>query len=153
MYQIRPWLWVGKYSETTALDLLQTHGITAMLQLAEPILQPGMNSLYVQVEDGKTVLHDEFQQGIAFLKAQKAQGKVTLVACGAGISRSVIFAIAGLMAEEGRDLFDAYREVLRQHPDAQPHPELCKSLLSYHGISMETREIMAGILDVQMSMG
>jgi predicted protein tyrosine phosphatase len=56
-----------------------------------------------------------------------------LIACGAGISRSVAFAVAVLKEEEDLSLREALRQVRAKHPGAMPHPALLKSLSEYYG--------------------
>lgn len=133
MYQIRPWLSVGKYSETLLPELLHHHGVTAMLQLAAPVQQVGIESLYLVVDDGVPLHPVVLERGIKFARARKAEGRHLLVACGAGISRSSTFATAVLKEEENLSLVDAFQEVVNAHPYAMPHPELWKSLCAYYG--------------------
>ncbi len=133
MFRIRPWLYIGKYRETRQLDYLRSYDIGAMLQLAEKVEQPGINILYVAVEDGETLPVDKLEQGVAFVRAQKAAGQNVLIACGAGISRSVAFTMAVLKEEEGISLLDAVHDIQDIHPDAYPHPLLMDSLCQYYG--------------------
>ena len=133
MYQVRDWLWIGKYTETLLPDALGQHGIKAMLQLAAPVVQPGVESLYLIVEDGVPLHPVVLERGIKFARAQKAQGHPVLVACGAGISRSSAFATAVLKEEENLTLLDAFAHVHEVHPYAMPHPELWKSMCAYYG--------------------
>jgi hypothetical protein len=133
MYRIRHWLSVGKYSETLLPDLLRQQGITAMLQLAAPVQQAGIESLYLIVDDGVPLHPVVLERGIKFGRAQKAAGGHLLVACGAGISRSSTFATAILKEEENLTLLDAFQAVHAEHPYAMPHPALWKSLCAYYG--------------------
>jgi RimJ/RimL family protein N-acetyltransferase len=132
VYRIRPWLYVGKYRETIDLELLRVHHIGAMLLLAENAEQPNIESLYLAIEDGEPLPAETIKQGVEFVRAQKAAGKVVLVACGAGISRSVTFAIAALKEEENLSLVVAYRSIQINHPYAMPHPALWESLRLYY---------------------
>jgi protein-tyrosine phosphatase len=132
MYQIRPWLFVGKYRETANRTILNTHQITAMLQLAETVEQPGITSLYLPVEDGEPLPYDLLAKGVTFVSQQKMAGSRILIACAAGISRSVTFAIAVLHDEEGISLLDAFHDIHSIHPDALPHYELWYSLCEYY---------------------
>jgi protein-tyrosine phosphatase len=132
VYRIRPWLYIGKYRETTQLDNLRAYQIGAMLQLAEPVEQPGIESLYLQVEDGEPLPTDKLRRGMDFVRLRKADGHNVLVACGAGISRSTSFAIAALKEEEQISLVDAYSQILDCHPEAMPHPALWESLRVYY---------------------
>jgi protein-tyrosine phosphatase len=72
---------------------------------------------------------------VDFVRARKAEERKVLVACGAGISRSVSFSIAALKEEEGLSLLDAYAAIRAVHPDALPHPALWESLRQYYGES------------------
>jgi protein-tyrosine phosphatase len=152
MYKIRDWLYIGKYQETRTLSLLQQHGISAMLQLAEKVNQPGIETCYLAIEDGVPLPVPMLERGVAFIREQKAQGKTILVACGAGISRSVTFGIAALMEQESRDLFDAYREIYKVHPQAEPHFELVHSLTAYYGKPMDVFDILDALRNAQQSL-
>lgn len=132
MYVIRPWLFLGKHQETRYLPLLQTQGVEAMLQFAEKVEYPTIQSLYLPIEDGIPLSQEVLQQGIAFMRTHHEQGKKILVSCGAGISRSVTFIIAFLKETEELSLMEAYQTVLKAHPGALPHPKLWQSLCSYY---------------------
>ena len=150
MHIIRSWLAVGKYSETISRPILDTYNITAMLQLSGEAKQPNIETHFMFVEDGEALPHDKIREGITFIREQKAQGKNVLVACGAGVSRSVTFTMMALMEEEGLELFDAYREVFQHHPEALPHPELIRSVLAYYGQDdMDMLDIYMMLQDVR----
>jgi hypothetical protein len=151
MQQIREWLYIGKYAETRRLDYLQSAGISAMLQLADYVSQPDIETLYLAIEDGVSLYHPRIKKGVTFIREQKALGKTILVACGAGVSRSVTFGIAALMEEEGRDLFDAYHEIYLRHRGAEPHHELILSLSAYYGSPMELLEVWENLHAVRNS--
>jgi protein-tyrosine phosphatase len=153
MYTIRPWLTIGKYAETRNLNLLQVSGIHAMLQLAEAVPQPGIESLYLAVEDGEPLPIPLLEQGITFIREQKSQDHHVMVACGAGISRSVLFSMAALMAEENLSLFDAYRDIVAIHPTAMPHHALGLSLAQYHHLDLDLRGYMDGLMKVRKDTG
>ena len=55
-----------------------------------------------------------------------------LIACGAGMSRSVVFAVAVLKEAEGLSLLKALQVVKHYHPESLPHPALWKSLCAYY---------------------
>jgi hypothetical protein len=149
MQQIREWLFIGKYAETRRLDFLQKAGVTAMLQLADYVPQPNIETLFVPVEDGVSLFHPRIKKGVSFIREQKALGKTVLVACGAGQSRSVTFGIAALMEEESLELFDAYREIYLRHRGAEPHHELILSLSAYYGKPMELLEVWENLHSVR----
>jgi protein-tyrosine phosphatase len=143
MYRIRRWLYVGKYSETLNLDLLRAREIGAVLQVAEAVTYPDRSSLYLPVEDGQPLPSNLLAKGLAYIEAEKAAGHSVLVACGAGISRSVTFAIAALRAQENLPLVEAFRQIRRVHPEALPHPALWRSLCAYYGQAISFDEYWA----------
>lgn len=149
MDKIRDWLYIGKHSETIDEALLKSHGITAMLQLAEAVKQEGIVSRYLPVEDGEPLRIDLLEEGIDFIRQQKTEDKRILVACGAGISRSTLFCMAALMEIEKQNLFQAFRSVYEVHPMAFPHYELGLVLAAYYGIPMTAREFTDGLYKVQ----
>jgi hypothetical protein len=130
--KIRDWLFIGKYRETQDKELLDSRQIMALLHLAAPVQLPGIEVLYLPVDDGAPVQPRYFEQGVSFVRQQKAAGHHVMIACGAGISRSTVFAIAVLHEEEGLTLIEAYRAVLEQHHDAMPHYKLWDSLREYY---------------------
>ena len=132
MNRIRPWLYIGKYQETTNQYLLTAHQIGAMLQLAQRVEQPGIVSLYLALNDGEPLSFELLSKGIEFVKRNQETERTILVACGAGISRSVAFAVASLKEIEQLTLLEAYREVKQHHPEAMPHPAIWLSLCQYY---------------------
>lgn len=141
MQRIRSWLYVGKYRDTGSPVLLSSYQISAMLQLADPLPQPGIASLYLPVEDGVPLSPEQLRRGLDFVRLHKADGHRILVACGAGISRSVTFAIAALKEEEGLSLLESYRQILDSHPQALPHPALWESLRVYYGETLAFQDV------------
>jgi atypical dual specificity phosphatase len=132
MNAVRPWLYVGKYRETLDASLLRTREIDAMLQLAEAVEHPGIKSFYLPVEDGVPIPASLLQQGVGFVLSEKDRGRTVLIACGAGISRSVSFAVAVLREAEGLSLLKAVESVRKRHPESMPHPALWQSLCDYY---------------------
>lgn len=132
MVRIRPWLCVGKFRATRDARLLAAHGVGAMLQLAEPVEQPGIASRYLPVEDGEPLPFALLREGVDYMLAARNRGQVVLVACGAGISRSTSFAIAALKEVEGLSLLESLLSIHRVHPDGLPHPALWQSLCDYY---------------------
>lgn len=149
MNQIRSWLYIGKYRDTCDLAYLRSRNIGAMLQLAELVEQPNITALYLPVEDGEPIPTHLLAQGIEFIRSQKALGKIVLVACGAGISRSSSFALAALKEEENLGLMEALREVAIKHRDTQPHPELWNSLCGYYNEAIDYRKVIELIFETR----
>ena len=128
MNAIRKWLYLGKYRDTLEITSLSNHNIGAMLQLAEAIQYPAIESLYLPVEDGVPLSNHHLRKGIGFVLGQKQLGRNVLVACGAGMSRSAAFAVAALNEDEGLGLLNALQAVKSRHPDTLIHPALWESL-------------------------
>jgi protein-tyrosine phosphatase len=149
MHKIRPWLYIGKYRETADINTLIAYRISAMLQLADKVEQIGVASLYIPVEDGEPLPANQLRQGVDFVRAQKAAGKTVLVACGAGISRSVTYSIAALKEEENLSLPQAYQQILEHHPDALPHPALWESLRAYYNEATTYSELWDVIMQIR----
>lgn len=146
MYPIRPWLYVGNFRETRDYNLLDRTHIGAILQLAESVQHPGIASLYIAIEDGESLSSDNLKRGVEFVRLEKAKGKNVLIACGAGISRGVSFAIACIKEEENLSLLDAFRQIQAQHPQAMPHLELWQSLCDYYHEDVPYKNILKLIL-------
>ena len=132
MNTIRDWLYIGKYRDTLDAGLLSAHEIGAMLQLAEAVKHPVIESLYLPVEDGIPLEEQYLREGIDFILDQKQLGRKVLIACGAGMSRSAVFAVAVLNEAEELGLLEALRAVKTHHPDTLIHPALWGSLSAYY---------------------
>jgi protein-tyrosine phosphatase len=132
MDEIRPWLYIGNFSDTQNKNQLDFKSIRAMLQLAAPVKLSGITSLYLSVSDMSPIKHEHFKQGVEFVLTEKKKGNKILVACAAGINRSTGFCIATLKEAEGLSLLDAFKEVKRSRPQIMPHELVWKSLCSYY---------------------
>ncbi len=142
MDAVRPWLYIGRYRETQDYDLLVRAGISAMLQLAEQVRQPGIETLYLAVRDGETLAPATLRRGLDFVLLRQRQGQKVLVACGAGISRAATFTIAALKEAEGLSLAEAARIVRQAHPESMPHPRLWACLCAYYHEPLDYRTLL-----------
>src|SRR5688572_28430335 len=131
MNQIRPWLYIGKWRETVDTSLLRLHKITALLHLASDVRHPDMECRYIAVEDAEPLDLEQLAEGVRFITEQHARGATIMVACGAGISRSTTFLLAGLKAIEGQPLLDTMLDIQARHIEALPHPLLWEALCQY----------------------
>ncbi len=142
MDKIRSWLYIGKYIDTLDKKYLESKHIQSMLQFAEPVNQPNINSLYLPVEDQKPTPPDLIKQGVDFILTEKEKGQIILVACGAGINRSTAFCMAALKEVEGLTLLDAFKEIKKNHPDSYPYEAVWKSFCSYYNEPTSYLDIM-----------
>lgn len=142
MDEIRPWLFIGRYRDTLKKELLDQKSIQAMLQLAEFVEQPGIESLFLKVEDMDPIPINMIEKGIHFIREQVGQGHNILISCGAGINRSTAYCVIALKEIEGLGLFEAYKEVLRPHPEALPNLPIWESLCEYYDEDVPYLDIM-----------
>lgn len=145
MHIIRPWLYIGKVLETGDRSIMYAYKVGAILQLASPAKHPGIESLFIDVDDGVPLPATVLKQGVAFVRAQKAAEHKVVIGCGAGISRSVTFTMAVLHEEENMSLLEAYEQIVAIHSDAMPHYELIKSLDRYYNDPASTKALLARI--------
>jgi predicted protein tyrosine phosphatase len=149
MYMIRDWLVIGKYAETKNKELLDGLGIHAMLQLASPVGYEDITTQYVMMEDGESLSREKLDTALDFIREQRAEGKRIMIACGAGISRSVVLSMAALMDQEGLPLFEAYRVIHEKHNAARPHHDMVLSLAGYAGLELDLLDVWDGLNNIQ----
>lgn len=142
MDEIRPWLFIGKFRDTLNKAYLDSQSIQAMLQLPKKVEYPGINSLYLPVEDLEPIPSDLLKQGIDFTLEKERTGHRILVACGAGINRSNAFCTVALIETEGLSLMDAFKEVKRKHPESMPHQPVWESLCNHYGEDIPYLDVM-----------
>ncbi len=120
MYRIRPWLYIGKVRETGDRSIMDAYHIGAILQLAYPATHSGIESLYIEVDDGVPLPPLALQQGIRFAREQKAAGRNLVIGC-------------------------AYEQIVHVHPEAMPHIEMIKSLGEYNKDTAATKALLSRI--------
>jgi hypothetical protein len=134
-------VYISGWRATLMQDKLREANITHVLKLYEslPTFDPDFNVLDMPVEDGEPLIPELLKRGARFIVEQVDAGKPVLVMCGAGISRSATFVLA-YMLERDHDLHDAYRLLHQNHPVAQPHPALWRSLIQYYDLNYTVDE-------------
>jgi len=132
MDEIRPWLYIGNYSDTQNKERLDFNSVQAVLQLAAPVNHAGITSLYLPVKDMSPIYPQFFKEGVEFVRGEKEKGRTILVACAAGINRSTAFCIASLKEIEGLSLLDAFKEVKKNHSHSMPQEMVWESLCRYY---------------------
>jgi hypothetical protein len=142
MDEIRPWLYIGNYSDTQNRNYLEFKSIQAMLQLAAPVRQIGIQSRYLQVTDMSPIPNHLIKQGVDFVLEEKGKEHKVLVACAAGVNRSAAFCIAVLKEAEGISLLEAFREIKGKHREAMPHETAWASLCSYYNETISYIDVM-----------
>jgi protein-tyrosine phosphatase len=107
--------------------------------------------LAVQQEDGRHLPAERLREGAAFVRAQRALGRPVLVLCGAGMSRSVTFVLAYLH-EEGWELSDAIRHVVRHRRQALPHLRLLRCLIDCYEADTTASALLTALLQERKRM-
>jgi protein-tyrosine phosphatase len=106
-----------------------------------PALASDFETLDNALEDGELIPPEKLQRGVAFVNAQVSAGNRVLVMCSAGISRSSTFVLAYLL-EHDHTLRAAFDLLKRQHPPAQPHPELWRSLIVHYDLPDDWNDVI-----------
>jgi len=121
---------------------LDRQGIRAALQVNEGAERwpAHWTTLFLPVSDGEAVDCATLRRGIAFVQAQRAAGRPTLVQCLMGQSRSSSFVFACLLGD-GLAPADAWRLLRAKHPGAAPHPVLLRSVLECLGAPATVAEL------------
>lgn len=133
MYKIRDWLYISDYASAKSQKIVDEAGIQAMLQLFQPIELEGIVTKYISIGDGLPLTQAQINTAISFIREQHDKQHCLLSTCGAGLSRSVTFAIIALKEIEGLSLADAYRAIFEHHPKAMPDHIHWQAIADYYG--------------------
>lgn len=141
---------IGSAADTVELAILERAGIEAVLQLygPEPFAAAfpfAASVLHLYVVDGEPLPDLRLREGVDFVRAQRASGKLVLVTCGAGISRSPTF-VAAYLHEQGLPILDALRTIMERRPQAMPHPQLLRSLVTYYRLTTTAEELLVALV-------
>ncbi len=141
MHKIRDWLYVASYRETQDLAQLKQQNVGAVLHLQQLVEHDGIATLYLPIQEGFPLTRTEITNGLNFIHNQHTQGHVVVVACGAGISRSVIFAIGALKMAENISLAKAFSDIRKVHERAMPDELHWQSMCQYFGEKIDFWEM------------
>lgn len=133
MYKIRDWLYVSDYPSACSKRIRDEAGIQGMLQLFQAIDAEDVDCKYLPIGDGLQLQTSQIEHAIAFIKEQHTKNHCLLSTCGAGLSRSVMFAVIALKEIEGLSMDDAYRAIFKHHPNAMPDHVHWKTIAEYYG--------------------
>jgi hypothetical protein len=133
LIEIRPWLLVGRYTDTLDFVYLRENGVNAMLELHDEVDESEIDVLFLPIDEGEPLLPDVIDRGLNFVEQHRQAGDRVLIACSAGVSRSVVFAVGALRRAEGLSLLDAFRAIHTIHPRAMPDIVHWDALCQYFG--------------------
>ena len=131
MNEIRPWLLTGNWHEAQDLSFLQENNIEALLLLFRPVEHSNIETRFVATDDGYPFTEEMIVHGLDFIKEQHALGRRILVTCGAGVSRSPLFAIAALHEIEGLSMIDGYWQIKASNERAMPDQQQWDNVCDY----------------------
>lgn len=141
MHKIRDWLYVASYRETQDLAQLNKQNVGAVLHLQQLVEHDGIATLYLPIQEGLPLSKHDIIAGLNFIQDQHAHGKSVVVACGAGISRSVIFAVGALKIAENISLSKAFSDIRKVHERAMPDELHWQSMCQYFGENIDFWEM------------
>lgn len=127
-------LFVGGYVQASKLSVSNPFGIQAVLDVStEPpyVEAPGIVYAHIPFKDGEGIPEDEFWSCLRFLFEQYSLGRVVLIHCAAGISRSVSIAISFLCYAQFLEFNAAREEVCTRRAIANPHRDILNSCRKY----------------------
>jgi protein-tyrosine phosphatase len=149
MYKIRDWLYISGYPEASNESVVRKEGIKAMLLLFKDLNYSGIEHLFLPVLDGQPMSPEMITKGVAFVKRHQERGQKVLVACGAGISRSVTMSTAALKEIEGLSLRDAFMDIRKINREALPDHVHWQSLLEYYGGGIDYWTLFEELIDLK----
>ncbi|XP_022098344.1 dual specificity protein phosphatase 1-like [Acanthaster planci] len=144
--QILPHLYLGNAFHAARRDLLEAHGITAVLNVSRCVpnyfLSEGAiayKSIPVD-DDNEADLLSWFPEAIDFIDTVKLSGGSVLIHCRAGISRSATVCLAYLMKVQAMRLEEAFEFVRSLRKVISPNFSFMLQLLRYEADLKQQRE-------------
>ena len=136
--QIRDYLYLGASISAVNLSVLQSQGITRVLNTAMEIdnfheSTSSIEYLKLELDDEMDVkISDHFEKCFNFIsKVREEEGKKVLVHCQAGISRSATIVIAYLMFHDKISLKDAFFHTKKCRHQIGPNLGFFKELMKF----------------------
>lgn len=131
-------LWLGGLRALHEPHLAANLGIQAVLRLDDLPREIGQWSADyllcdLPMADARPLAAERLRQGLDFMHEQLEAGRPLLVHCEMGISRSVTFVLAYLVAYHHLSLRESCQLIIQRRPSAQPHPILLASLNNFFG--------------------
>lgn len=148
-------LYLGSGLDACNVQLLQSHGVTAVANLTddnmgEHLVTTGVpypfKTLVLGQLDGNLIPDATIRSFFAWMDETWAEGHTILLHCHAGISRTPSFFIAWLMHRQGctnavglRDVWSKWEDQIGlRRPIIQPHYKLKSSVLNYFSCISES---------------
>lgn len=125
-------LFVGTESDAENASVLRKHGVDVVVSLTHGDTDPGGNVTCVDVPmvDGPQNDPEVFVEAVRKVVERRESGRTVLIHCSAGASRSPAVAAAALTGLSDKSLNEAFSQVLRQRPTADPHDGLIRQAVN-----------------------
>ena len=126
-------LFVGGIKDAERLAAENPAGITSVISLcAEEVLPERRNVTYVRIpiEDARPISLSQFESVMSAIAEHIRSGRVLLI-CGAGMSRSPIFAAAWMHRVGYLHIESALLEIAELRPVIDPSPILLRSVMEH----------------------
>ncbi|KAK6057234.1 dual specificity phosphatase, catalytic domain protein [Cooperia oncophora] len=150
--QIFPFMYLGSQQDALDEEKMKKYGITHVVNLSiscprPKIIENDKNFFRIPVNDSyQEKLSQYFDEAWTFLEKVRTEGKVVLIHCLAGISRSPTLAISYVMRYKNMSSEEAYRLVKEKRPSISPNFNFMGQLLEY-----EQLLIKKGLLSTEAS--
>ncbi|XGW08264.1 hypothetical protein V3C99_010959 [Haemonchus contortus] len=135
--QIFPFMYLGSQQDALDEEKIKKYGITHVVNLSIACPRPksienDKNFFRIPVNDSyQEKLSQYFEEAWVFLERVRTEGKVVLIHCLAGISRSPTLAISYVMRYKKMSSEDAYKLVKEKRPSISPNFNFMGQLLEY----------------------
>lgn len=130
-------VWIGSYNCARDEDLLQSHGIHNVLNMASEcnytFSARGMRLVKIGIDDGRLSNIGVFEKAAEVIADSVSYGEPIMVHCAAGVSRSVTAVVSYLMLYKQIGLRDAMVMIQSKRSVANPHPLLVRTLIRDFG--------------------
>lgn len=130
--EVHPGIWIGSYSSALdetladgAIDVVLNMAIECVYTLSTPSTQ----LVKIGIDDGRLTNIGVFEKAADVINDARNGGRVVLVHCAAGVSRSSTAVMAYLMLHEGYGWADALEYLREGRSCVNPHPLLVRSLI------------------------
>lgn len=131
--EIIPGLWVGGEESALHLGFLEENKINTIINMAKELDDPPTFSyikrIKIGIEDGWYCPKKVFSTAANLIHQERSQGKVVLVHCMAGVSRSITAVLAYLIKYENMTPKDAAELIFSKREVAAPSPKVVTSCL------------------------
>ena len=135
--EVHPGVWIGSYSSVLN-ESLERHGIDVVVNMAiecdYTLRRPGTQLVKIGIDDGRLSNCGVFEKAADVIHDARQSGKVVLVHCAAGVSRSSTAVMAYLMLYEEFGWDDALEYLREGRHCVNPHPLLVRSLMRDLGV-------------------